>query len=742
MKKLLLILMLALIGAGTLSAQSPDNYKSLLRDANVTIDKTNLPIVFINVKGEEILKDNYILAQMKIIYNGEGNVTYGDTIAHPHQTVDYEGYIALKYRGNSSFSSSDKKPFAFRTLATNVLPDYGGTKQKVKILGMGKDNRWATIAPWCDRSMMRDILTFELARPWMDFTPHGRFCEMVIDGTYYGISILMERVSEGKNRLNLDDPGSDGGDLTGDYLVQIDRSDSPYYPSKYYPWSSLSGGEETNKTIKYQYSFPEQEDFTSLPAGAQVALQNEIKKMEDSFASSDYANKDTGYSKYIDVTSFIDYMLATELAMNIDGYRLSTNLYKYSTTHAQNSGLDSRWKMTLWDFNIAYGNANYYDGATTNQWQYAFNQRANEDTEHVPFYWYKMLNDTSYVNQLKVRWAAYRKGSYSDEHLTATIDSLANLITSGGALQRNEQAWQMFSRTGGIWPCPYYPADYTAEIAYLKNWMTKRVAFMDKKLINTVPVDTSTVKAITDPLTVSSGWNADVVAEGTPVNSFYDDRGIDGSMCFYTTDISTDGGLPSNGILISPTKAKYRIAYDGQTALHLETADASKEVTFSTTFSTDAIYFLASSGSGASTVGVLVNYTDGTSENLQAYYINDWSQRVPTGDEAASGLGRASTDSNVTSGDGCHYAIYENIININKAKTVKSLTVTHVSGGKSNILAFSRKVDLSTGIRPAMVSTQGVQGIYTINGVKVQSPQKGVNIMKEADGSTHKIVVM
>jgi hypothetical protein len=740
MRKLLLTFMLALLSAGTLSAQSSDNYKSLLRDASVKIDQTNLPIVFINVNGEEIQKSSYILARMKIIYNGEGKVTYGDTIAHPNQTVDYEGYIALKYRGNTSFGSSDKKPFAFRTLATNILPDDGGAKQKVKILGMGKDNRWATIAPWCDRSMMRDILTFELARPWMDYTPHGRFCEMIIDGTYYGISILMERVSDGKNRLNLNDPGSDGGDLTGDYLVQIDRSDSPYYLSKYYPWSSLTGGEETNKTIKYQYSFPEQEDFAALPTGTQAALQNEIDKMEDSFASSDYTNKDTGYRKYIDVTSFIDYMLATELAMNIDGYRLSTNYYKYSTTHAQASGLDSRWKMALWDFNIAYGNANYYYGTATNQWQYTFNLRASGDTEHVPFYWYKMINDTSYVSQMKARWAAYRKGSYSDEHLTATIDSISNLLTSGGAQQRNEQAWEVFSRTY-IWPCPYYPADYTAEIAYLKNWITKRVAFLDKKFLTTIPTDTSTVNAITEPLTVSSGWNADVVAEDTPVSSYYDDRGIDGSLGFYTTYVSADGGLPANGILISPTKAKYNIAYDSPSALHQETANTSAEITFSTSFTTDAIYFLASSGSGASTVGVVVNYTDGTSDNLQTYAINDWSQRAPTGDEAASGLGRASNDDNITSGENCHYAIYENIINVNKAKTVKSLTVIHISGGKSNVMAFSRKVDASTGIRPTFISTKGVQGIYTINGVKVQSLQKGINIVKEADGSTHKVVV-
>ena len=104
-------------------AQQRDNYRSYLRDKTVKVEQTNLPIVFISTNRQTIQRENYILAQMKIIHNGDGQLNYGDTIAHRGQTVDYEGYIALKYRGNSSFDSSDKKPLAFRTLETNVLPD-------------------------------------------------------------------------------------------------------------------------------------------------------------------------------------------------------------------------------------------------------------------------------------------------------------------------------------------------------------------------------------------------------------------------------------------------------------------------------------------------------------------------------------------------------------------------------------------------------------------------------------------
>lgn len=120
-------------------AQRWDNYKP--DDETVKLTETNLPIVFLNVKGQQIDRDGRITARMKIIDNGFGGVNYGDTLRHPNQLINYEGFVALKYRGNSSFTNSDKKPYSFRPLDRPL--EEGGVKMKVKILGMGKDNNWA-----------------------------------------------------------------------------------------------------------------------------------------------------------------------------------------------------------------------------------------------------------------------------------------------------------------------------------------------------------------------------------------------------------------------------------------------------------------------------------------------------------------------------------------------------------------------------------------------------------------------
>lgn len=671
----------------SMNAQQYDNYLSKLRDKSVKIDGGGLPIVFIDVKGKMIQKNSHILAYMKIIDNGEGNLNYSDTIAHPGQTVDYEGWVGIKYRGNSSFTQSDKKPFAIQTLTENITTERGGTKQKVKILGMGKDSKWAMLAPWADKSMIRDALAFELGRPWFDFTPHTRFCEVILDGTYYGVYVFTERVSGGKKRLDLNDPGEDGGDLTGDYLVQVDRNDEACYTSQYHPWNSLMGNEEPWEYIKYQYKSPEDEDFASLPAGARAALQTEIDKMEDSFVSKNWNDPNYGYRKYIDVNSFIDYMLSTELAMNIDGYRLSTNMYKYSKTRALNEGLDSRWKLSLWDFNIAYGNANYYNGTSTDKWQYLFNQRESNDSEHVPFYWYKMLNDDSYLNDMKARWKAYREGNYSDEALMATVDSLASRLTATGAVDRNQKAWGILGRSG-VWPCPTNPKTYDEEMTYLKGWLQKRLIFMDKELLGkeTDPEIKEEINTVT--YAISNGFTEDIIAEDTPVSN-YTSTGLDGGNVFYSTDVNYSGGIYDQEIVAQGSGVKYHLGdFDNNNALLISNDNTRGTLTLESPVKTAHLYILGTSTNGASTVNVVVNYADGTKSNMQTIDLADWSVRNPVGTEAVTGLGRCSrTGGNFASDP--HYCLFDTAVETDNSREVESVTFSYQEGVRAFIMALS-----------------------------------------------------
>ena len=726
-----------------IAAQQADNYRGKLRNRFVKVDETNLPIVFIDVEGEMILRDTYILAKMKVIDNGEGQLNHGDTIAYPDQRIDYEGWIALKYRGNSSFDSSDKKPYAFRTLKEALLPDDGGDKKKVEILGMGKDNKWAFIAPWCDEAMFRDILTFDLARPWMDYVPHGRFCELFLDGYYYGVYALCERVSQGKYRLDLEDPGTRDGDLTGDYLVEIDRDDEPNYISQYHPWGDMEGYNELSwEDIHYQYKSPDEEDWATLPAGTQRALQQEIDKMESSFLADDWQDPEGGYRNYIDETSFIDYLLSTEIAMNIDGYRLSTNLYKYSNTRAEQTGIDPRWKMSLWDFNIAWGNANYYHGQETDKWHYAMNLRDPYDGLQVPFYWHRMVSDTLFMQNVKLRWQQYRQGNYSDERLFATIDSLANLLTTGGAAERNERAWGMYSRSN-IWPLPFYAKSYDEAVDYLKSWTRQRLAFMDQSLRLPRVIETH-------PIMIASGWNADIVAEKYPASTSTSST-IDGSdRAFYAESIRKNGGLPDNGRITSANEnVQYILGeYSVNQALSLKTPGMSGTLTFYTPVETGELFILGTSGNGDASVSITLNYADGESVELGKYNIRDWSVRNPQGDEAVTHLGNITRNNNSLSSDN-HYCLFDFSVPVEKDRPLASVTFTSTNYAYASIMALSalyEPVVIPTDIQMAEQNSHAertIEGMYTLDGQRITGGQqaKGVLIIRYTDGTSRKVVV-
>ena len=468
MKIIRLLLCLTLLSLANVShAQRPDNYPPDRTD--VVIDRTNLPIVWLEVDHAMILRDEYITARMKIIDNGAGNLNYGDTIAHPGQHIDYNGYIALRYRGNTSFSQSDKKPYSIRPLDKPL--EEGGTKKKVKLLGMGKDNKWALLAPYSDKSMMRDLLAFEISRPWMDYTPQGRYCEVYLDGIYYGVYILSEVVSKGKQRLNLDDPGTADDALTGGYLLEADQNEGFTIQSRYLPVSST--GEQLPCYVHYQYDTPDYEDMVMVQI---QYIRARVSEMEDVMASWYYRDPVRGYRNYIDVESFADFQLSMELSHNVDGYRKSSKFFKRRDSE------DPRFKMAIWDFNIAFGNCWKYENYKTDTWIYQTNDilYQNGETVLIPFWWYRLNNDPYYQRVIKDRWFQYRRNNVSYERLAAKLDSMAEVLTIYDAEYRNSQAWPRWGVR--VWPNYYVASDLRDEIHYLKNWIKDRLDWMDEQL--------------------------------------------------------------------------------------------------------------------------------------------------------------------------------------------------------------------------------------------------------------------
>jgi hypothetical protein len=137
--------------------------------------------------------------------------------------------------------------------------------------------------------------------------------------------------------------------------------------------------------------------------------------------------------------------------------------------------------MVVWDLNLAFGNARHNEGYLTTTWVYRLNSVLyRHDDYMIPLWWYRLDKDPWYTNLRMERWAEWREANVREDRIMATVDSLVNEVTCCGAVDRNSQAWPRWDEW--LWPNYYVSTDYADEIAYLKQWISDRIAWMDEHL--------------------------------------------------------------------------------------------------------------------------------------------------------------------------------------------------------------------------------------------------------------------
>ncbi len=418
-------------------------------------NESNLPIVVIETNGQEILDDPRIIAHMGIIDNGTG-------INHINDPLNgYDGQISIEIRGSSS-QMFPKKQYALET------QDIDGENLNVSILDMPEENDWILHAPYSDKSLLRNFLAYELARDMGHYSSRTRFCELVINGDYKGLYIFMEKIKRDNNRVDISKLNPDettGDDLTGGYIVKVDKWDGENNEG-WWSDSPLPGFDG----VWYQYHYPEPDDIVDEQKDY---INNYITDFELLIASESYNDPNTGYYDQVNLGSFIDVSLMSEISKNVDAYRLSAYMYKDKDSE------DGRLTMgPIWDYNLAFGNADYYAGWDPMGWQ--MDADIGEDYFQIPFWWYRIWDDETFRNAFNQRWQVLRQTIFSEEYILNIIDSTIAVIAD--AQVRNFQRWPILDEY--VWPNAYVGGSYENEIEYLTDWITARLNWMDEQTMS------------------------------------------------------------------------------------------------------------------------------------------------------------------------------------------------------------------------------------------------------------------
>ena len=432
------------------------------KDFIIKMYNTGLPVVRINTGGKSVTRrDTWV----------EGCTM---RIELPDGTVDFEGTLSLKGRGNGTWTETEKKPYALR------LDD----ESRAKILGMHKQKRWCLLANYKDRTLLRNDAAFWLSRhTQMPYTVEGKFVELVWNGQNMGNYYLCEQIRIDKHRVDIAEPNLQDPE-NGGLLIVIDDF-LGYSSSDRQDKTPLIGfrSEGSSKRYKVPYVLKdpdEDENGVALTSASPTFryLRSYVNNMEDAIYNvmKTDPNNNTKIKQYLDYDRAIDYVLIMEMTMNHDSY----NTWPNAGPHSAYMYKDAGGKLCygpVWDFDYhtftlygdaAYSNPGSGENPRLRQWELL----KMDNKGNNKYYFADLAKyDEEFRTRLVARWNEY-KYVWKDS-LPIYIDQMANYIRLSESY--NDTRWTANKsltnyKQNGDYNLTFQQAVNAMKQAFLKRW--------------------------------------------------------------------------------------------------------------------------------------------------------------------------------------------------------------------------------------------------------------------------------
>jgi hypothetical protein len=389
---------------------------------NVKLIYTGLPLVYVNTDGGAPIldKDDYV----------DGTITIYPNV----DTMDVAtGAMGIRGRGNTTWTLP-KKPYKVKM------------ESGTSFLGMPSDKEWVLLANYSDKTLMRNSMAYYLGDHLsFPYTPRTTPVDLVLNGVYQGSYVFGEHQKADKDRVKIEELGPDDTDpavITGGYFLELDD----YRDGLYF---------ELTSGLPFVIKSPDEDDITQAQFDY---IKGYMQKTEEVIFSEYFSHPDSGYAKYINPETFIDWYWVSELMKNIDARDVSSIFYYKDRDEKLNMG-------PLWDFDVAAGNATQNTGEDPTE----FYVRESK--------WFKRLfEDSVFKSQADARWRKLRDGLFST--LPQWIDSVANRLDESQRL--NFYKWDILNQP--IWPSTLVFGTYENEVNYLKSWLLQRIAWIDAQI--------------------------------------------------------------------------------------------------------------------------------------------------------------------------------------------------------------------------------------------------------------------
>ena len=386
------------------------------QEYKVAVRNTGLPVVRIETPGRKTVTSKETWMDGATI-----------RIELPDGTVDYEGQMEIRGRGNSTWQWYPKKPYALRL------------KEKDEILGMPSHKRWILLANWKDRTLMRNDAAFWLSRhTGLPYTVRGQFVELVMNGLHVGNYYLCEQIKLNKKRINVEkmDPmETDPEKITGGFLLELDTYFDEKYQFKFdklfnLPWMVKEPDEDELSDAAFQY-------IKGWIGDLETLLKDNTRVQAHE------------YEEYLDVDTAIDYLIVEELTGNHDFY----NDWPWTGPHSTYMYKERGGKLyhgPVWDFDY-----HVFLPDRTQFWAGA----------NKTLFYPALLKDEKFRDRLVERWNSQKDAL---KELPAYIDEMADYIRLSEGY--NQAMWPISNRENGDEEMTFQQSVDRIKKAFLDKW--------------------------------------------------------------------------------------------------------------------------------------------------------------------------------------------------------------------------------------------------------------------------------
>mgnify|MGYP002853696230 CR=1 FL=1 len=378
---------------------------------------TGLPTVWLETNGHiNITNANqYYGGIIKVIGNPTTRSGNGVTQA----SVKIMGLSPIRwYQSDYILSNSNAMLLAKNTYVLKFNND-------ISLLGDPNGTTWGLYPHLDDLTFLHNQTAYYLGEiSNLDYTPRGHFVDMFFNSRYFGTYGFVERPEISRDKVNVGDDGfilSIGSDESGS-TFSVDRIDRKV--------TILAPAVPSSEALSY--------------------VSNFVDEAEEVLFSSYFTDETSGWQKYMDMDSFVDWYLINEIAKNQDG--------AFQTNCLMNLERGGKLKMgPLWDFEDAFGdisNTSYNGFVIKNVSWYA-----------------RLFQDPAFVARVKERY-----DYFYDHRQDILAEISANAEYLKYSIQENDNRWEYLaaykSYTSDTW------AIYGSLVANMKYWLASRMDWL------------------------------------------------------------------------------------------------------------------------------------------------------------------------------------------------------------------------------------------------------------------------